>query len=185
MQIVSGIYKGTRLRVPSRASFRPTQQKVREAVFSSLGDLGGLHFTDLYAGSGAMGLEALSRGALSVTFVEKDRHVFELLTGNIKACKDARYACHPVKADVARYLSRAAEPADVIFMDPPYVKKGDSRATLNTLMQAVYESGLAAKSSLVVFEMFAGNADTVTFSGWQMLQQRRYGDALTAYYRKE
>lgn len=117
MRITGGMHKGRKIKSPSSATTRPTQEKVRESIFNMLQfDIPGSDFLDLFAGSGAIGIEALSRGANSVSFVEKDRKAADVLKSNLKALElDAKVYV----ADVKKLLPKL--PAfDIVFLDPPY-----------------------------------------------------------------
>lgn len=119
MRITAGTAKGTRLKSPP-AGTRPMTERMKESVFSSLGDLDGLKVLDLYAGSGSLGLEALSRGAKKATFVEKERDAIIKLEENIKNTKFTRKS-EVLWADVPTTIGRHADKrVDLIFLDPPY-----------------------------------------------------------------
>jgi 16S rRNA (guanine966-N2)-methyltransferase len=119
LRIVGGKFRSRRLRVASRPGLRPTPDRVRETLFNWLGqDLSGLACLDLYAGSGALGFEAASRGAARVVLVERDRAA-------LAALEKSRAELHAdeveiVAADAERYLARALERFDVVFLDPPF-----------------------------------------------------------------
>jgi len=117
VRIVAGEHRGRRLKAPRGARTRPTADRVREAVFSILGDIDGARVLDLYAGSGALGIEALSRGAASAVFVERDPRALEAIRANLAAI-----GAEPtvVRADALRFLARAPGHFDVVFIDPPY-----------------------------------------------------------------
>jgi 16S rRNA (guanine966-N2)-methyltransferase len=117
VRIVAGRYKGRRLRMPRGAPTRPTADRVREALFSLLGDVSGARVLDLYAGSGALGIEALSRGADSALFVERDPRAAAAIRANI----DAVGANGEVRRqDVLGFLASDHRPFDLVFCDPPY-----------------------------------------------------------------
>ena len=119
LRVIGGKYRSRLLRVPARPGVRPTPDRVRETLFNWLGqDLDGLACLDLYAGSGALGFEAASRGAARVVLVEKDRAVVAELERS-RAALDAGQV-EIVCADAARYLARGAERFDVVFLDPPF-----------------------------------------------------------------
>ena len=119
LRVIGGKYRSRLLRVPARPGLRPTPDRVRETLFNWLGqDLDGLACLDLYAGSGALGFEAASRGAARVVLVEKDRATVAELERS-RAALDARQV-EIVCADAARYLARGAERFDVVFLDPPF-----------------------------------------------------------------
>src|SRR5665811_625301 len=122
IRIVAGSHKGRRLRVPSGVAVRPTADRVREAVFSVLGDLGGTTVLDLFAGSGALGLEALSRGSEHCTFVEQDREVAAVLRDNIASLGlGSRAEVFEAGYEAAlRRLTQRGSRFELLFLDPPY-----------------------------------------------------------------
>jgi 16S rRNA (guanine966-N2)-methyltransferase len=120
VRVVAGRYGGRRLVAPKGAATRPTADRVREALFSALGDVTGLTVLDLFAGSGALGLEALSRGAESAVFVERAAPALAALRANLDAL-GAEADVH--RADARAFLrnaSRAGHAYDLVFLDPPY-----------------------------------------------------------------
>jgi 16S rRNA (guanine966-N2)-methyltransferase len=121
MRIIAGEWGGRTIRAPHGSRVRPTTDRVREAWMSSLGTrIVGARVLDLFAGSGALGLEALSRGAEEAVFVEQDRHALQALEANVQALA-AGSRCRIVRGDAFRYLDRLDEPAfDLALADPPY-----------------------------------------------------------------
>jgi 16S rRNA (guanine966-N2)-methyltransferase len=118
VRVVAGEFKGRRLHAPRGRRTRPTADRVREALFSILGDVSGLRVLDLFAGSGALGIEALSRGASEAVFVDDDARAVEAIRRNLDAV-GAPAEVH--RRDVLRYLAGAAgERYDLVFVDPPY-----------------------------------------------------------------
>lgn len=117
MRVVAGAFKGRRLRAPAGRSTRPTADRVREAVFAMLEPVAGLRVLDLFAGSGALGIEAASRGAGPVTFVETDPGALRAIRHNLAA---VGLEADVVRRDALAYLRTAPGPFDVIFVDPPY-----------------------------------------------------------------
>jgi 16S rRNA (guanine966-N2)-methyltransferase len=123
MRIIAGEWGGRRLRTASGRSTRPTAERVREALFSVLGPVEGAAVLDLFAGSGALGLEALSRGASKAVFVERDRSALVALRANIEALglTKERVLVRPIDARVALRTARERrETYDLVFLDPPY-----------------------------------------------------------------
>ena len=119
MRVIGGKYRSRLLRVPQRPGLRPTPDRVRETLFNWLGqDLSGLACLDLFAGSGALGFEAASRGATRVVLVEKDRAVVAELERSQAALGASQVTI--VCGDAADYLERARERFDVVFLDPPF-----------------------------------------------------------------
>ncbi|MCX7890992.1 MAG: 16S rRNA (guanine(966)-N(2))-methyltransferase RsmD [Burkholderiales bacterium] len=119
MRIIGGRHRGRRLRFPSEAGLRPTPDRVRETLFNWLGqDLSGLACLDLFAGSGALGLEAASRGASRVTLVERSRAACAALAAAVATLGEA--GVRVVQADALEFAARSGERYDVVFIDPPY-----------------------------------------------------------------
>ncbi len=116
MRIVAGEHKGRRLVSPKGPRTRPTADRVREALFSMLGDVTGARVLDLYAGSGALGIEALSRGAASAVFVERDASAAAAIARNLEAL--GAPAADVRREDVQRYLDRAEGAFDLVFVRP-------------------------------------------------------------------
>ncbi|MGI8805743.1 MAG: 16S rRNA (guanine(966)-N(2))-methyltransferase RsmD [Thermoleophilaceae bacterium] len=117
MRVVAGAFKGRRLTAPGGRATRPTADRVREALFSMLGPIDGLRVLDLFAGSGALGVEAASRGAAAVTFVENDRQALEAIARNLNA---VGLEAAVIRSDALAYLGGRPGPFDLVFVDPPY-----------------------------------------------------------------
>ena len=172
-RIVAGAAGGRRLVVPSSA--RPTTDRVREALFNVLAarlDFDGLRVLDLYAGSGALGLEALSRGAASVVLVESDRRAAEVIGRNIATvglpgATVRRGAVSTVLAD------GADEPADLVLADPPYEM---ATAAIETMLGDLVRGGWVQPGAVVVVERPASSAQVAWPEGWTPWPVRRYGD---------
>jgi 16S rRNA (guanine966-N2)-methyltransferase len=161
MRVISGEFGGRKLQTPPGETTRPTTDKVRQAVFNSLGSSGlieGAIVADLYAGCGAIGIEALSRGAERCTFVERDRSALTALRANVETLQLGPRAS-VVASDVMAWVP-AMRGVDIVFADPPYAFDGWD--ALLGLIQA----------PIVVAE--AGH-DVVAPDGWQQLRSRRYG----------
>jgi 16S rRNA (guanine966-N2)-methyltransferase len=179
VRIVAGVAGGRRLGVPPHGT-RPTSDRVREAVFSALQarrDLDGARVLDLYAGSGALGLEALSRGAGHVRFVESDRRAAAVLRRNVETLgfRGARVTNATVQAVLH---GDPGEPYDVVLADPPYAL---DEATLAGVLSAMVNGGWLARSALIVLE----RPVTAPSPTWPVdvvaLTHRRYGDTLVYY----
>jgi 16S rRNA (guanine966-N2)-methyltransferase len=122
MRVVAGSARGRRLTTPSGNDVRPTTDRVREATFNALGSLGVVHAArvlDLFAGSGALGIEALSRGAAHVTFVDTSPTALAAVRANLSSCGLGEQA-EVVRADALAFLGRAAQWFDLVLLDPPY-----------------------------------------------------------------
>ncbi|MEE8335412.1 MAG: RsmD family RNA methyltransferase [Candidatus Neomarinimicrobiota bacterium] len=123
MFILSGRYKGLRIKTKSKGPYRPTSARVRKSLFEILGDLKGLSVLDLFAGSGILGFESASRGAEKITFVERDNSALDGLKINALQFKDIQVTA--IKSDVFKFLENNLK-FDLIFADPPYVMPGIS-----------------------------------------------------------
>jgi 16S rRNA (guanine966-N2)-methyltransferase len=171
MRITSGILRNRRFEVPGQA-VRPTMESVREAVFSSLGGTcEGLKVLDLFAGSGALGLEAWSRGAEAVTFVEQHPAVWKILRKNVDALAGAppgRTEC--VKADALKWLERAGERFDLVLADPPYDLPDAMRLTL----QGIAGHSVLTGKGVVVYELRSSGTVDIP-DGWKVLRDKTYG----------
>lgn len=166
--------RGRRLKVPGAGPVRPTQDAVREALFSILAQrVPNCVFLDLFAGSGSVGLEAWSRGAKAVTWVESHRSVARILSENVATlCNgDGRV----VDDDVFRWLKRPGSPplVDIAYADPPY---GDSETDdrIEEVMALLSDSGRMAPEGLFVAEQRAGRP-MPKVKGWNRIKDRRYG----------
>ena len=175
VRITGGRLAGRRLRVPRR-DVRPTADRVRESLFARLGDLHGRRVLDLFAGSGALGFEALSRGAESVVFVERSPAVLDTLRQNAESLGVAD-AVTLRRGEVPTALARLAgtAPFHLVFLDPPYA--GDA---LDLALRALAASGLLAEGALVVAESDRRHPPAAV-AGLAMVDERRYGDTLITW----
>ncbi|MFN2478382.1 MAG: 16S rRNA (guanine(966)-N(2))-methyltransferase RsmD [Pseudonocardiaceae bacterium] len=179
VRIVAGVAGGRRLAVPPHGT-RPTSDRVREAVFSALAarrDLEGTRVLDLYAGSGALGLEALSRGAVHVRFVESDQRAAAVLRRNVKAL--GLPGAQVTTADVPAVLrSNPEQRYDLVLADPPYAL-GD--AALGAVLSALTGGGWLAPAALLVVERSARALPPTWPDDVFALTHRRYGDTAVYY----
>lgn len=122
LQVLTGTQKGRKLKVPKGRTIRPTTSRVKKSIFDSLGDISGCRVLDIFAGTGGLGIESLSRGAEHVTFIEKDTAVFKVLCQNLTTCSflDKATAMCLDYAQALKALSAKGEKFDIIFIDPPY-----------------------------------------------------------------
>src|SRR5271169_1468621 len=153
MRVIAGSFRSRKLEAPAGLATRPTSDRLRETLFNVLAPrIEGAAFADLYAGSGAVGIEALSRGAASVVFVERAPEALTVLRANLKRLEPA--APFAIRAGSVKAFLRAAGPAatpfDIVFLDPPYDAAHDYAATLGCLGGA--SKNLLARSALVVAE---------------------------------
>lgn len=186
MRITGGEFGGINLKVPKSDAIRPTQDRVREAVFSMLqSEIPGCDFLDLFAGTGSAGLEALSRGATSATFVERDARHIACLNENIaKVLKDARsQAATVVRADAYRYIaSYAGAGFSVVFADPPYAL-GEERGYAGVL-ETLASREVVRRGGIFVAEMTAAQASEEAPKDWQLIKDRTYGKTRICAWRR-
>ena len=183
MRVIGGVAGGRRLAVPPRGT-RPTSDRTREALFSSLGSLlggwGGVRVVDLYAGSGALGLEALSRGAETACFVERDRAAIGVLGANIETV--GLTGAQVIAGDVDDVVVRPAEQAfDLALLDPPYATPTER---VRSVLCSMATHGWLSDGAVVVVERDAREVDAPwPDDAWEALRQRSYGDTALWYGR--
>ena len=182
VRIIAGAHRGRRLVTPAGEHVRPTKDIVREAGFSALDArnlLVDAHVLDLYSGSGAFGIEALSRGATRAVLVERDRHALAAIRQNIDKLGIGGEA-RVVNADVVRFVGGPPPvdaPFDVVFADPPYETSDDG---VTALVAALGRPGWVADDAAVVIERPARNP-VAPPPGWQIGWSRGFGDTLLAF----
>jgi 16S rRNA (guanine966-N2)-methyltransferase len=179
MRVVAGELGGRRLLTPRGTATRPTSERIREAVFSILGDLAAARVLDLFAGSGALGVEALSRGAGHATFVESAPAALDVIERNLQAL-GLEGRGHVVRADVSVWLRRPqndADPYDLVFLDPPYAQAGVFGPSLSQALP-----GLLAPAARVVSE---SDRRTPLELDLPMTLERRYGDTLVRIHTRD
>jgi 16S rRNA (guanine966-N2)-methyltransferase len=177
-RVIGGIAGGRRLVMPKGRGTRPTSDRTREGLFSSLGGtLAGRSFLDLYAGSGAVGLEAASRGASPVVLVERDPRALAAMRANVTALGLPGVQ---IRAEtVSRFLAGSAPHRfHVVFLDPPYADPVDEE------LAAVFDGGWVAVDGVVVVERAARDREPSWPSGAVTDRSRRYGDSTLWYGRR-
>jgi 16S rRNA (guanine966-N2)-methyltransferase len=184
VRIVAGAAKGRRLTAPAGAT-RPTSDRAREALFSSLGhlmDIDGARVLDLFAGTGAVGLEALSRGATAAVFVESNRGALDVLRRNVETV--GLPGATVVGRSVASYLKSPPEhPFDLAFADPPYDLSDEAVAGF---LAALSEPGWLSGDAYVVVERAARSGPPRWPAGFITPErERRYGDGVLWYGRRQ
>jgi len=176
LRVIAGEFGGRRLRMAAGVA-RPTQERVREALFSILGRVEGARVLDLFAGSGALAIEALSRGAARAVLVERDARAAAAIADNVRALGLGARA-RLFRSDAVRYLgsSRAAHdaPFDIVFVDPPY----DSAVRIAPLL-AQRLPPLLSENAVIVTESHTKAPLLLPFA---LLRERRYGETRLALY---
>jgi 16S rRNA (guanine(966)-N(2))-methyltransferase RsmD len=179
MKIITGKHKGKAIRMPK--GIRPTQNKVRKAVFDILGDIEGLSFLELFAGTGAVGFEAYSRGVAELVLVESGRGPIEAIRKNIEALGAANCRLYPVPAQEAiTLLHKEGRSFDIIFLDPPY--HGD---WLKKTLQSLSAYDILAPYGLLVIQHSRKDELPEEVCRLNLIKESRYGDTLLTIYRKE
>lgn len=174
-RIIAGVAGGRRLLTPPGSGTRPTSDRVREAVFGRLEHLdaiAGGHVVDLYAGSGALGLEAVSRGATSALLVESDRKAAATIDKNVRHLGLA--GVHVRAGTVEAVVSGPLSPrADLVFIDPPYAVTDEALAEV---LARLVEHGSLAVDAILVVERSSRSAEPVWPAGIELIGPRRYGE---------
>jgi 16S rRNA (guanine966-N2)-methyltransferase len=171
VRVVAGEFRGRRLTAPRGTRTRPTADRVREALFSMLGDVSGARVLDLYAGSGALGIEALSRGADSAVFVERNPRAVAAIERNLESLGLEQEV---LRQDAVRFLARAEGTFDLVFCDPPY----DSASRLAGPL-AEHLPALTSEHARIVTESDKRSPLELPFP---LLTERTYGDTRIAIH---
>ena len=179
MRIITGTSKGRKLRTLSGRSVRPTSDRVKESIFNTLGDeIKGQIVLDLFAGTGNLGIEALSRGAARVVFVEKGRQASRLIQENLSHC-EVKGRSEILPKDAVRamgFLERRHDLFDLILMDPPYRNGWISRMLAALMSQPIYHD-----HSILVLEHDRREPLPDILGPWEVIRQRRMGDTLVSF----
>ena len=185
MRISGGRFRGREVSTPS-GTIRPTQEKVRAAIFSALEErIGNCRFLDLYAGSGIVGMEALSRGAAFVCWVDANARVLSVLKENAnRLCLEAGPRTRIIRCEAERFLARPWEekPFDIVFADPPYAmtERGN---WLRKALQQLDANPILGSGGLLILEERSGE-DFGVGGGWCALWDRTYGDTRVRFLEK-
>ena len=179
VRVIAGAAGGRRLQVPPGGRVRPTADRVKEALFARLGSarLAGAAVLDLYAGTGSLAIEALSRGAARAVCVERDPAALDTIRRNLRAVGLAD-AARVVRDRVERFVRRqppAEAPFDLVLCDPPYAV---TNAELGWVLEALRSPGWLGDDALVVLEREAHSGPPPLPADWEVTWQRAYGDTL-------
>lgn len=180
MRVITGSARGVRLQTPEGLETRPTADKVKEALFSAIQfEIEGRCVLDLFAGSGQLGIEALSRGAKRAVFVDSSRAAVSLVKENLRRTKFTEQAS-VVMSDYISYLSRCRESFGIIFLDPPYAEQ-----FLEKALEKIVEFDILATGGIIVTERPEGKELSMEFEGYTRSKDYRYGKTLVTLYRKQ
>ena len=177
MRIVAGSLKGRRLQSVPGDRVRPTSDSLRETLFNVLGDtVAGAHVLDAFAGTGALGLEALSRGAVHASFVDDDPASLAVIRANVAHC-GVENACAIIRGDFLRRLPAVRREFDLVLLDPPYAIES---------LDAVVSQGIAAAGTQgrVVLEHSRRRETPETIAGWHRTRRLVAGDSALSFYER-
>ena len=180
MRVIAGTARGVTLKTPEGMQTRPTTDRVKEALFSIIHfDLPGARVLDLFGGTGQLGIEALSRGASSATFVDQAEPACRLIRENLRRTK-LENAGKVVWGDYMEYLSRCREKYDIILLDPPYAE-----VFLENALKRIAEIDILQSGGIIVTERPAGKELPWDFPGFTRSKDYKYGTILLTLYRKD
>lgn len=182
MRIIGGEYRSRLIAMPKGVDIRPTQDRVREAVFNLLGDINDKNVLDLFAGSGAFGIEALSRGAARATFVDNNSRCIDTIKANLDSLRIDEYRYDTVRANalsVFPRLVKEGERFDLIFADPPYYKDIARKSLIN-----IDAYDILTEIGIVIIEHFKKDSLEAPFRTLFRGKERRYGDTIITTYRR-
>lgn len=169
VRIIGGQWRGRRLQVPDRAELRPTPDRIRETLFNWLAwSIAGSRCLDLFAGSGALGLEAASRGAKEVWLVERDKQIVQLLRTELMTLKAEQVQLK--HADAFKFLATPATPFDVVFLDPPF-----GHDWLRLCCLQLEQSGWLSPHAHIYLEAERTLTELVLPDNWQIIKQQQAG----------
>jgi 16S rRNA (guanine966-N2)-methyltransferase len=177
IRIISGSLGGRKIEAPDNSRTHPMSERIRNALFNSIGsEITGAKVLDAFAGSGAVGLEAISRGAISVTFVERDRIALKALTKNITSL-GVENKCSVIRTTVGNWIdTNSTDQFDIIFADPPY--HDTQFSTVRRLFGLLKPGGLMVLSH-------PGRGEEPTEPGVVVVANRSYGNAFLTFYRRD
>lgn len=182
VRIITGACKGRRLKIPPNWPGRPTADRVKEALFNILAPvLAGSKFLDLFAGSGNVGIEALSRGAEAAFFVEKDRRAVKTIFENLAALSlsaEARVLPQDVFAAIKR-LAKKGERFDLIFLDPPYERRLEQ-----PVLEQIARHGLLKPGGIIIVESSKREVLPSRIHNLVLERQEKYGDTMLTFFRE-
>jgi len=181
MRIIAGKAKGRRLSTPKGTHIRPVLDQVKESIFNILYNVEGLEILDLFAGTGSIALEAISRGAKSAYMVDNDREAISIIRENIKKCGfEAECTLIPKHVNSAiKKLAKEGTKFDIIFIDPPYLKD-----LVNPTIKLVYESRLLKADGLIISEHHPKEPIENPPEPLKIKDSRKYGQTMVTFLQK-
>lgn len=179
MRVVSGSARGIVLKTPEGLTTRPTAERVKEALFSVIQfNLPGTRILDLFAGTGQLGIEALSRGAHSAVFVDASKPACRLIEENLRRT-DFSSVSKVIHCDYKTYLENCNEKFDILFLDPPYAE-----VFLENSLKLITEIDILQSSGIIVTERPVGKPLELNYAGYVRSKDYKYGKTLVTLFRK-
>ena len=180
MRVITGKARGVQLKTPEGMLTRPTADKVKEALFSIINfDIPAAKVLDLFAGTGQLGIEALSRGADSAVFVDAREDACKIVRENLRRTKLEAYAS-VVRSDYLDYLRRCKNKFDIILLDPPYAEE-----FLEKALKCITEIDILQSGGIIITERPLGKELPYDFEGFTRSKDYKYGNTLLTLYRKD
>ena len=180
MRVITGTARGVQLKTPDGMQTRPTADRVKEALFSIINfDLPGAAVLDLFGGTGQLGIEALSRGAKSATFIDAREDACKIIRENLKRTKLESQG-RVVRSDYLAYLKRCREKFDIILLDPPYAE-----VFLENALKCITEIDILQSGGIIVAERPVEKELPFEFEGYTRSRDYKYGKTLLTIYRKD
>ena len=180
MRVITGKARGVTLKTPEGMQTRPTTDRVKEALFSIIQfEIPGAKVLDLFGGTGQLGIEALSRGAKSATFVDQSQDACNLIRENLRRTKLSDQA-QVVRGDYLDYLKRCKNQYNIILLDPPYAE-----VFLENALKCITEIDILQSGGIIVTERPLGKELPYDFSGYTRSKDYKYGKTLITLYRKD
>jgi len=178
LRIIGGEWRGRKLGFPDVDGLRPTTDRVRETLFNWLAPvIHGARCLDLFAGSGALGLEALSRGAAAVTFIERERQAVESLRANLALLQDQRGSV--LHLDALSYLAGEPHTFDIVFLDPPF-----RQSLLQPALERLCRDGWLATDARIYIEVELELGEPHLPDGWELTRSKKAGQVIYALARR-
>ena len=179
MRVITGTARGMNLKAPKGENTRPTMDQVKEGMFSAIQfEIEGRRVLDLFAGSGQLGIEALSRGAKSAVFVDRQREAVQIIRENLEKTRFTEQA-RVLQLDFASFLKSCREQFDLIFLDPPYAEK-----FLENALFSISEIDILSDSGIIICERASEKALLSDFGRIHLQKTYKYGKASVSIYRK-
>lgn len=182
IRIIGGKYRSRLISMPKGVDMRPTQDKIREAIFNMLGDVSGMRILELFAGTGAFGIEAISRDAAHATFVDNNHRCTNTIESNLESLNIDRSSYDIIKADAVKMFSKREPDTakyDIVFMDPPYYRELAKKCLIN-----IDAYDILTRVGFLFIEHFKKDIMPTGLKTLVFYNERRYGDTVITIFRR-